>query len=48
MKLVKLVESEGKSESIHGLVGKPEKRTPLRKLTVDGRVKKWILNRVRW
>ena len=37
-----------KEKGMHGLIGKPEERTSLRRLTVDGRVMKWILNRVRW
>jgi hypothetical protein len=37
-----------KEKSLHGLIGKPEERTSLRRLSVDGRVMKEILNRLRW
>jgi hypothetical protein len=36
-----------KEKGMHGLIGKPEERTPLRRLSVDGRVMKGILSRVR-
>jgi len=48
MRLEKQVASVEKEKGMHGLVGKPEERTSLRRLTVDGRVKKLVSNRVRW
>jgi hypothetical protein len=36
-----------KERRMHGLIGKPEERTSLRRLSVDGRVKKGILSTVR-
>jgi len=32
-----------KEKGMHGLIGKPEKRTSLRRLSVDGRIMKGIL-----
>jgi hypothetical protein len=37
-----------KEKGMHGLIRKPEERTSLRTLSVDGRLMKGIFKRVRW
>lgn len=47
MRLDRHVASVGKEKGMHGLIGKPEEMTSLRRLSVDGRVMKGILSRAR-